>query len=107
MAQRVQVILEDDIDHSAADETLRFALDGVSYEIDLSAANAARLRSDFEPWVSRGRRVSGRRTAGRKAQGNSGLAEKIRSWALNNGYTIGDRGRIPAEIRAAYEAAVS
>ena len=43
MAKRVQVVLEDDVDGSPADETVSFGLDGVSYEIDLSAANASRV----------------------------------------------------------------
>ena len=43
MAQKVQVILMDDIDGSDADETLSFSLDGVNYEIDLSDKNAGKL----------------------------------------------------------------
>ena len=44
MAQRVNIVLEDDLDGTDADETVTFALDGVGYEIDLSSANAATLR---------------------------------------------------------------
>ena len=44
MAQRVRVDLVDDIDGSAAEESVEFALDGVSYVIDLSTENAAELR---------------------------------------------------------------
>ena len=47
MAQRIQVILIDDITGGDASETVNFALDNVSYEIDLSADNAAKLRADF------------------------------------------------------------
>ena len=50
MAQRVQVILEDDHDGGIADETIEFALDGATYEIDLSRANAQRLREAIAPW---------------------------------------------------------
>ena len=57
MAQKVQVILVDDIDGGPAEETLSFSLDGVSYEIDLSSANAARLRENFAPYVGTARRV--------------------------------------------------
>ena len=65
MAQKVQVILVDDIDGGPADETLSFSLDGVSYEIDLSTANAAKLRDAFAPYVGTARRVGGRSAAGR------------------------------------------
>ena len=47
MAQKVQVILVDDMDGGAAEETVSFSLDGVSYELDLSKKNAAKLRDTF------------------------------------------------------------
>ena len=50
MAQRVQIILEDDYDGGTAVETVSFALDGAEYEIDLSAKNAAGLRDALAPW---------------------------------------------------------
>ena len=68
MAQKVQVVLVDDVDGGSADETVTFGLDGVSYEIDLTTKNAARLRDAFAPWVGSARKVSGprgRRTTGR------------------------------------------
>ena len=62
MAKKVTVTLVDDFDgEAAADETVEFALDGVSYEIDLSSKNAAKLRGDLKQWVEAGRRVGGRR----------------------------------------------
>jgi hypothetical protein len=60
MAQRVQVLLVDDIDGGNAAETVSFALDGVSYEIDLSEANAQKLRDDLASWVGHARRAGGR-----------------------------------------------
>lgn len=105
MVQKVNVVLVDDIDQSEASETVTFGLDGVSYEIDLSDANAAKLRSQLESWVSAGRRVSGRRSTGSKGRGRTSDAGAIRTWANDNGYTVSERGRIPADIRAAYEAA--
>ena len=44
MAQRVNIVLVDDIDGSDATETVSFGLDGTSYEIDLNDKNAAKLR---------------------------------------------------------------
>ncbi|MCQ4040787.1 Lsr2 family protein [Streptantibioticus rubrisoli] len=109
MAQKVQVLLVDDLDGGEADETVTFALDGKSYEIDLTAANAEKLRKSLADFVKSGRRTGGRTTAGRgKARpvvaGNQDTA-KIRAWAKENGYNVNERGRVPADIRAAYEAA--
>ncbi len=106
MAQRVHVVLEDDLDGNVADETVTFALDGVSYEIDLSKKNATKLRDALALYVGSGRRVSGR--AGRKAsRGRSSgpSAFEVREWARGQGYEVSDRGRVPADVKAAYEAA--
>lgn len=108
MAQRVQVILEDDIDGGKADETVLFSLDGVSYEIDLSAKNANKLRDALALYVGSGRKVGGRRRKGgaRSAPAKSaGSSAEIREWARNNGWDIPERGRIAAEVREAYDAA--
>lgn len=110
MAQKVQVILVDDLDGGAADETVTFSLDGVSYEIDLSTDNAAQLRDSLATWVGHARKVgrsSAPRSARRAPRASSGgsSATTIREWARANGYTVNERGRISAEIKAAYEAA--
>ncbi|HEY3001149.1 MAG TPA: Lsr2 family protein [Kribbellaceae bacterium] len=105
MAQRVQVVLEDDLDGGKADETVTFGLDGTSYEIDLSKKNAAKLRDSLAQYVGAGRKVSGRRTAGGRGRGRgrSGSdSADIRAWAKEQGYEVSERGRISAEIRAAY-----
>jgi len=104
MAQKVQVVLVDDVDGSEATETVTFALDGVGYEVDLSDKNAAALREAIAPWVSAGRRVSGRRSAGRGRGRVTSDASKIREWAKANGYAVSERGRVSAEIREAYAA---
>ena len=111
MAQRVQIILEDDVDGSQAEETVTFGLDGVTYEIDLSAENAARLREQLSPWVGHARRAGGRKATGpgRAASGGGGGKRAdlsaVRVWARENGYQVSDRGRISAEIQAAYDKA--
>jgi hypothetical protein len=105
VAQRVQILLEDDLDGSAAEETVTFGLDGVSYEIDLSKKNAAKLRDALALYVGSGRRVAGRasrRSRGRAASGPS--ASEVREWARAKGYEVSDRGRVPADVRAAYDA---
>ncbi|MCX4448476.1 Lsr2 family protein [Streptomyces sp. NPDC087866] len=109
MAQKVQVLLVDDLDGGEADETVTFALDGKSYEIDLTTSNADKLRSLLEPYAKNGRRTGGRAASGRGkgravSGGNKDTAE-IRKWARENGHNVNDRGRVPAEIREAYEKA--
>lgn len=112
MAQKVQVLLLDDLDGGEADETVTFALDGKTYEIDLTAANADKLREALEPFVKSGRRTGGRSgrgkgrgAAGGSASGGAQDTAKIRAWAKEQGYEVNDRGRVPASIRQAYEKA--
>lgn len=108
MAKRVQVILEDDLDGSPADETVTFGLDGVTYEIDLSAANAAKLRDGLAGWVGHATRVGGRRatsSGGAKRNRSGRDLGAVREWARKNGHQVSDRGRISAEVLAAYDKA--
>jgi hypothetical protein len=110
VAQRVQIILEDDYDGGEADETVSFALDGAEYEIDLSTANATELRNALAPWLAHARKVGGRkRTRGaaarQSAAESSGSTSDIRAWALENGMEVSSRGRISSEVRQAYEQA--
>ena len=108
MAQKVQVVLEDDLDGGTADETVVFGLDGTAYEIDLNKKNAAKLRDALAPWVAAGRRTSGSRGGGRRGRGRASRGSQagdVRTWARANGYQVSERGRISAEIQAAYSAA--
>jgi len=107
MAQKIKVLLIDDVDGTDAVETISFGLDGVQYEIDLSEENAAKLRDDMAHWIGHARRSGGRRRTSRSSGGSrsSSDAAKIRTWAREQGYQVSDRGRVPAEIREAYERA--
>lgn len=107
MAQRVEIIFIDDIDESPADEKVKFALDGTNYEIDLSATNAAAFRELLAPYVGVARPVAARRNVrGRVASAPAGAsATQIRAWAQENGYEVSARGRVPAQVRKAYELA--
>ena len=105
MAQKVQIILEDDLDGSEATETVSFALDGTSYEIDLNQGNAAQLRDALSVYIGHGRKVSSGRRAARRSSADGHSAKEIRDWARSNGYTVPDRGRIPADVRTAFDAA--
>ena len=108
MAQKIQVVLEDDLDGGSADETVVFGLDGTNYEIDLNKKNAAKLRDALAPWVAAGRRTGGSRGGARRGRGRSSRSSQagdVRTWARANGYEVSERGRISAEIQAAYSAA--
>jgi Lsr2 len=110
VAQKVQVILTDDIDGGEAEETVQFALDGVTYEIDLSGGNAEALREALAAYVDAGRRVGGRSQRRGNVPKARPTAERadlsdVRAWARENGYQVSDRGRVSAEVKAAYEAA--
>jgi hypothetical protein len=109
MAQKVHIVLVDDLDGSEASESVSFGLDGTSYEIDLNDTNAAQLRDALAPYVGHARKVgaasrrNGRRSAPAASDGPS--AREIRDWARENGYEVPDRGRVSAEVRSAYDAA--
>lgn len=109
MAQKVQVLLVDDLEGVEADETVTFALDGKTYEIDLTTANADKLRGLLDPYVKGGRRTGGRASGGRgKARAASGGNQDtaaIRAWAKEHGHEVNDRGRVPTKVREAYEQA--
>lgn len=107
MAQKVNIVLVDDIDGSEATETVSFGLDGTSYEIDLNDKNAAALRNAFSGYVGHARKVGSASRRGRKAAASSGgpSAREIRDWARSNGMDVPDRGRVSADVRQAYDAA--
>jgi len=102
MAQKVQIVLIDDLDGGSADETVRFSLDGTHYEIDLSASNAARLRNAVAEFVGHARKAPGAR---RQRRGPAGKSAEIRSWARAQGLAVPERGRIPADLAAKFDAA--
>ena len=106
MAQKVQVLLVDDLDGGEANETVSFGLDGNSYEIDLSSANSDKLRKELALYVEHARKVSApsRRRRARTGPGRQRSAD-IREWAKQRGYHVNERGRIPASIVSEYEAA--
>ena len=108
MAQKVQVLLVDDINGAEAAETVSFSLDGVSYDIDLTTAHAKKLRDDLATWVGHARRSGGRKNT-RRSAGNAGQRRGdlsvVRQWARDNGHKVSSRGRISAGIQAAYDKA--
>jgi hypothetical protein len=106
MAQKVTVALEDDLDGGPADETVRFAVDGADYEIDLRASNADAFRKQLAPYLEHARRAgrSQPRRAGRPAAGRHHSGD-IRAWAKDRGIVVSARGRIAASVAEQYRAA--
>jgi nucleoid-associated protein Lsr2 len=111
MAQKIQTLFIDDIDGGEAAGTVRFALDGTEYEIDLNARHSEELRSALGAYVAHARKAGGTaRRSGRAAGRGRGAGPvpnttEIRNWARENGYDIKDRGRVPADLIAKYQAA--
>src|ERR1700733_5066805 len=109
VAQKITTLFIDDIDGGAAEGTVRFALDGTEYEIDLNGKHSEELRSALGKYVTHARKVGGstRRTAtaargGRRSSTVDTVA--VRAWAREQGVDIKDRGRVPADVVAKYEA---
>ena len=104
VAQKIQTLFIDDIDGSAAEGTVRFALDGMDDEIDLNKQHAEALRKAMAKYVDAARRSSGTAAARRPARGGrrtsaSGLnTTEVREWAKAQGIEVKDRGRVPAEF---------
>lgn len=121
MAQKTIVTLVDDLTGEEAEDisTVEFALDGVSYEIDLDEKNGARLRDALADYVAAARRTGGRRSSGRRRSAGAGsgtpratspggydreTSKQIRAWAKGQGYEVSDRGRVPNNVVEAWEA---
>jgi hypothetical protein len=109
MAQKVNIVLVDDLDGTEASETVSFGLDGTTYEIDLNDANAASLREALSGYVGHARKVTGggrrtRRSSGSSSSSSSNTKD-VREWAKAQGMEVSERGRISADVQQAYDAA--
>jgi hypothetical protein len=108
MAQRVQVLLVCDLhdDDTEGTETVRFSLEGASYEIDVCASHGAALRDAFAPYVGAARRAGRAGSAGRRRRVSVGVdPAAVRAWAKSQGLKVNERGRVPAEIVERFTAA--
>jgi len=110
LARTTIVQLTDDIDGSAAAETIRFAVDGRTYEIDLSTEHADSLRDSLAQFVAAARRAGRvdelpRRGQGRPGRPQGGNSSAVRAWARENGVPVSPRGRIPEAVLAQYTSA--
>jgi hypothetical protein len=120
MAQKTIVTLVDDLTGEEAEDitTVEFALDGVTYEIDLDDKNSTRLRDALADYIAAARRTGGRRSSGRRRSGagtgtpratspggyDRETSKQIRQWAKAQGFEVSDRGRVPNNVVEAWEA---
>jgi hypothetical protein len=110
VAQKLQTLFIDDLDGSPADGTVRFALDGTSYEIDLSAEHTQALRGALSRYIDAARREPGTRhpaRSRRKPGAGASASTEVRDWARSQGIDVKDRGRIPAELVVKFKAATT
>ena len=117
MAQKTIVTLVDDLTGEEAENisTVEFALDGVTYELDLTDENSTKLHDSLAQYAKAGRKIGGRRRGprpGRAIKSTGGAAgynretlKSIREWAKKNGHNVSDRGRLPAEVLQAWQTA--
>jgi hypothetical protein len=113
MAQKVITTLVDDLDGTemtnGEGETIRFAIDGASYEIDLTADNAEKLRDALQPYIDNGRRSARSTTPQTRSTSTSSSNSReelaaAREWLKNNGHQVSDRGRVPNKLLELYRA---
>jgi nucleoid-associated protein Lsr2 len=111
MVRKVEVRLVDDLDSGPAEETVRFGLDGVYYEIDLSSKHAKELRAGLERYLAVATRVAQNGRSAQRSRGRTGAAgvdnQVIREWAASRGLEVAPRGRIPRAVLDQYEADAS
>ena len=109
MAQKIQTLFTDDLDGSEAEGTVRFGLDGTEYEIDLNAGHAQALRDALARSVRAARRAGGGTRwparGGRRAPASGPDGTEVREWAKAQGIAVKDRGRVPADVVARFNAA--
>jgi len=114
MARRIVHQLVDDIDGTVLEvgegETVLFSLDGTAYEIDLTDGNAAAFREALAPYLAAARSISSARSSsgsggGKRRRTGQQDYSAVREWARSNGYQVSERGRVPASVLEAYEAA--
>jgi Lsr2 len=111
VAQKIQTLFIDDLDGSPAEGTVRFALDGTSYEIDLSGEHAQALRGALSRYIGAARRAPGTqrpaRSRRRKPSAGDPDSTEVRDWARSQGIDVKDRGRIPAGLVVKFKAATT
>ena len=125
MARITQVVVTCDLEDGevSASDSLSFTYNGKTYTLDLCKDHYEEVKGVLEGYANAGhsagraprsRRGRSAAPAGRSSRSSRASSSprgesraEIREWARAQGYAVGDRGRIPAEVRSAYEAAQS
>jgi hypothetical protein len=105
VSSKVIVLLEDDFEGGKADETVEFGIDGTTYAIDLSDANAKKLRGALDGYISKARKVGGRRSSRKSSAAGAVDLRAVRAWAASNGIEVSGRGRVSQTVLEQYRAA--
>jgi len=85
--------------------TRAFSLDGRDYEIDLCERHSQKFDEVVGRFAERARKVSSRVSRPkRRTTAHRQHSADIRAWAKRTGMEVSDRGRIPANVIAKYEA---
>lgn len=98
-----RTVLVDDMDGGDADTTIAFVINGESYSLDLSPANAAKFHEAIQPFVAAAKERAAKHASSFDAE-LAGVEQRtaIREWARKKGLEVSDRGRIPQDIIDAY-----
>lgn len=99
--------ISDDLDGSANASAVPFSYDGVEYIIDLSKKNKNAFDKVMKPYLEAGTKVGGRRTSSRRSARTATKRPDLndaRAWAKSQGMKVSDRGRVSAEVLAAFDA---
>lgn len=116
MAQTTRILLTDDLDGSGATQTVAFAVDGVTYEIDLSDEHATQLRESVALYVDNARKLSGRvpatkraasKTASSKPANDRPDTQQVREWAKEHGIEVPSQGRLSNDLIVRFQEANS
>lgn len=110
MAQKVKITHVSDLSGEEITDSdapsLSFGWNGVEYSIDLTAEEAQKFEKALKPYLHAATRVGRAKRGNPRKTGASGpSAAEIRAWAKDNGFDVPDRGRVPSEVRKAYDSA--
>ncbi|MFT4124862.1 MAG: Lsr2 family protein [Gordonia sp. (in: high G+C Gram-positive bacteria)] len=111
MARTTVIQYVDDLDGKPLKDaiTISFSIDGESYEFDTSPSHAKEFHKDLEKYVEASRSAAPEpapvKPARRRRKPAAPDTKVVREWAREAGYEVSERGRISADIIAAYEAA--
>jgi Lsr2 len=109
VAQKISVTFACDYDSKEIPDgeqlTRAFSLDGRDYEIDLCERHSQKFDEVLEKFADKARRVTGRTgRPKRRTTAHRQRSAEIRAWAKRSGMEVSDRGRIPANVIAKFEA---